>query len=159
GGTLVEERQRTVNTSRKASGFVLVGLLFSCSGALAPAAQTVVEGNNAFACDLYARLKHGPGNLFFSPYSISTCLAMTYAGARGETEKQMRRVLHFDQSQGRLHSDLAALQQEVSQAHKQKGIELNIANALWTQKGHPFLPAFLSIAKGKYEANISQADF
>jgi len=148
-----------VNTSRKASGFVLVGLLFSCSGALAPAAQTVVEGNNAFACDLYARLKHGPGNLFFSPYSISTCLAMTYAGARGETEKQMRRVLHFDQSQGRLHSDLAALQQELSQAHKQKGIELNIANALWTQKGHPFLPAFLSFAKGKYEANISQADF
>jgi len=138
---------------------VLVGLLFSCSGALAPAAQTVVEGNNAFACDLYARLKHGPGNLFFSPYSISTCLAMTYAGARGETEKQMRRVLHFDQSQDRLHSDLAALQQELSQAHKQKGIELNIANALWTQKGHPFLPAFLSIAKGKYEANISQADF
>ena len=138
---------------------MLVGLLFSCSGALAPAAQTVVEGNNAFACDLYARLKHGPGNLFFSPYSISTCLAMTYAGARGETEKQMRRVLHFDQSQDRLHSDLAALQQELSQAHKQKGIELNIANALWTQKGHPFLPAFLSIAKGKYEANISQADF
>src|SRR5213593_4052104 len=94
--------------------------------------KSLVEGNTAFALDLYAQLKTSPGNLFFSPYSISTCLAMTYAGARGDTEKQMRRVLHFDQSQDRLHSDLAALQQELSQAHKQKGIELNIANALWT---------------------------
>ena len=55
----------------------------------------LVAGNTAFALDLYARLKSAEGNLFFSPYSISTCLAMTYAGARGSTATQMARTLHF----------------------------------------------------------------
>src|SRR5947209_1876439 len=59
--------------------------------------STVVEGNNRFALDLYGRLRgEQPGNLFFSPSSLSTALAMTYAGARGETEAQMARVLHFN---------------------------------------------------------------
>src|SRR5436190_22725842 len=72
----------------------------ACSAEIAP----VVEGNTAFALDLYAQLKAITGNLFFSPYSISTCLAMTYAGARGNTEKQMAQVLHFTQTQAQLHS-------------------------------------------------------
>ena len=66
--------------------------------------QSLVEGNTAFALDLYGQLKANPGNLFFSPYSISTALAMTYAGARGETEKQMGQVLHF--GQGPTHSSM-----------------------------------------------------
>ncbi len=53
--------------------------------------------------DLYAKLKKQEGNLFFSPYSISTALAMTYAGARGNTEKQMADVLHFELDRERLH--------------------------------------------------------
>ena len=56
----------------------------------------VVQGNNQFAIDIYARLRQQPGNLFFSPYSLSTALAMTYAGARGETAEQMAKTLHFD---------------------------------------------------------------
>ncbi len=51
--------------------------------------NTVVTGNTAFALDLYGKLRSQEGNLFLSPYSISTALAMTYGGARGETEKQM----------------------------------------------------------------------
>ena len=50
---------------------------------------TLVDGNTAFALDLYQVLKGEDGNLFYSPYSISAALAMTYAGARGDTEQQM----------------------------------------------------------------------
>lgn len=125
-----------------------------------PAAQTqaLVEGNTAFALDLYGQLKNQPGNVFVSPYSISTALAMTYAGARDATERQMSQVLHFGPNQ-RLHPAFAAIQSELSQAGKQQGIELDIANALWAQKGHPFQDAFVQIAQGDYQANINQADF
>src|ERR1043166_3095468 len=73
-------------------------------GALSGQTRSVVEGNTSFALDLFSQLKASPGNLFFSPYSVSTALAMTYAGARGETERQMARVLHFDKEQPQLHS-------------------------------------------------------
>ena len=66
--------------------------------------KTVVQGNNEFAWDMYAQLrKDNTGNIVFSPYSISTALAMTYGGARGETEKEMAKVLHFTLGQERLH--------------------------------------------------------
>jgi serine protease inhibitor len=104
-------------------------------------------------------LKSTPGNLFFSPYSISTCLAMTYAGARGDTEKQMAQVFRFTKDQAELHSSFGALQRDLREAEKQKGIELNIANALWAQSGHPFLAEFLKVAQTEYEANVNQADF
>ena len=49
-------------------------------------AQAVIEGNNRFALDLYDQLaKDEDGNLFISPFSVSTALAMTYAGADGDT--------------------------------------------------------------------------
>src|SRR5690349_15494415 len=71
--------------------------------AAAGAAETkmmkpLVAGNTAFAVDLYGQLKGTEGDLFFSPYSVSTCLAMTHAGARGETERQMAQVLHLGMS-------------------------------------------------------------
>ena len=56
-------------------------------------ARDLVAGNNAFAFDLYRVLREEPGNLFYSPYSISLALAMTYAGARRETERQMSDTL------------------------------------------------------------------
>lgn len=57
--------------------------------------KSVVKGNTGFALDLYSVLKKEQGNLFFSPYSISTALAMTYGGARGTTKKQMEETLHL----------------------------------------------------------------
>ncbi|HWH71408.1 MAG TPA: serpin family protein, partial [Candidatus Sulfotelmatobacter sp.] len=92
-------------------------------------------------------------------YSISTCLAMTYAGARGNTEQQMARGLHLSPDQAQVHAAFGQLQRQLNEAQNQKGITLNVANALWTQKGHPFQPAFLDLAKGEYQANINQADF
>jgi len=121
--------------------------------------QSPVDGNTAFALDLYGRLRNGPGNLFFSPYSISACLAMVYAGARGETERQMAQVLRFSQDQTRVHSSFGELERQLSEIGKQKAVELSIANGLWAQAGHPFLPAFLNVAKVDYQANLSQVDF
>ena len=83
---------------------VLVGFLIWQSGAAtaqeaAPAKAkedqlaALVRGNNAFALDLYKQLGKKEGNLFFSPYSISTALGMTYAGARGNTAKEMAQTL------------------------------------------------------------------
>ena len=63
----------------------------------------LVEGNSVFAFDLYQALKGKEGNLFYSPYSISVALAMTYAGARNETAQQMADTLQFMLAQDRLH--------------------------------------------------------
>ena len=141
-----------------------VGLLLSYGFGLAPGeasgqTQAFVEGNTAFALDLYGRLKSGPPNVFLSPYSICTCLAMTYGGARGDTAKQMAEVLHFSTDAQQVHSSFGDLQRQLNDAGKQQGILLNVANALWAQEGHPFLPAFLNTARGEYQANIGQADF
>jgi serpin B len=143
---------------------LFASLLISFSIGLAASAQaagtkSLVEGNTAFALDLYACLSSAPGNVFFSSYSISTCLAMTYAGARSNTETQMARVLHFSKGDARLHSSFGELQQQLNDAEKQEGIQLDIANALWTQERHPFLPAFLKMARDDYQASVNQADF
>src|SRR5437870_9158912 len=65
--------------------------------------SALATGNNAFAFDLYRAIRAGQGNLFYSPYSLSLALAMTYAGARGNTEQQMARTLHFTLPQSQLH--------------------------------------------------------
>lgn len=121
--------------------------------------KALAEGNNVFALDLYGRLSAAEGNLFFSPYSVSTCLAMTYAGTRGETEKQMAQVLHFPPDQGQVHASFGELQRQLNEIQKKSGVNLNVANGLWAQKTHPFLPAFLEIAQREYEANLRQVDF
>jgi len=143
---------------------ILIGFMISfgrgsSSQAQSNPAQSLAEMNSAFALDLYGHLKSTPGNIFFSPYSISTCLAMTYAGARGATEQQMAQALHFSTNQSQLHSAFAGLQRNLGRLENQKGIELNVANALWAQSGHPFLPDFLNVAKGEYQAAVNQADF
>src|SRR5882672_11230423 len=98
-------RKKIAMLGRLIVPILIVSPIFgSPPSARSAAAQSLVDGNTAFALDLYGQLKASPGNLFFSPYSISTALAMTWAGARGETEKQMARVLHFDKDQRRLHS-------------------------------------------------------
>lgn len=122
--------------------------------------EAVAENNN-FAFDLYGKLKNNDSNsnLFFSPYSISTALAMTYPGARGETEKQMASALHFTLPSLRLHKTFGELQKQLVQEEKSRGYQLLIANALWGQKGEPFLLEFLNLTQSYYGAGISQLDF
>jgi serpin B len=118
----------------------------------------VVEGNNRFAFDLYGRLRHRPGNLFFSPHSLSTTLAMTYAGARGETAQQMAATLHFSLPPADLHPAFAALDRQLNDG-KGRRYKLAVANALWGQEGEPFLPDFLRLLAENYGAGLRRVDF
>lgn len=128
-------------------------------------AVMLVEGNSAFAFDLHQALKDEEGNLFYSPYSISLALAMTYAGARGETEQQMADTLHFLLSKDRLHSAFNSLDIELSkrgqgaQGKDGEGFRLNIVNAIWGQKDYSFLPAFLDVLAENYGAGLRLLDF
>jgi serpin B len=131
-----------------------------------PDQAELVGGNSAFAFDLYHYLKdEKDGNLFYSPYSISLALAMTYAGARGETEQQMADTLHYTLPQDRLHPAFNWLDLELAsrgegaKGKDSKGFQLNIANTLWGQKDYTFLPEFLDTLAVNYGAGMQLVDF
>jgi len=124
----------------------------------------LASDNLAFAMDLYQQLASQPGNLFYSPYSISQALAMVYGGARGQTEQQMAEGMHFSLPQDRLHPAFNALDQELaSRADAVKdegqGFQLNIANATWGQSGFPFLSSYLDLMARNYGAGLQTVDF
>jgi serpin B len=125
----------------------------------------LVEGNSAFAFELYQALKEQGGNLFYSPYSISLALAMTYAGARGETAQQMADTLQFLLEQERLHPAFNWLDAELAtrgegaQGKDGEGFRLNIVNAIWGQNDYEFLPAFLDVLAENYGAGLRILDF
>ena len=121
--------------------------------------QSVVKGNNSFCFDLYRQLMSGQGNLFFSPYSISTALAMTYAGAKGETEKQIAEVLRFTVPQDSLPIYYSTLQSDLNSIEDKGDVQLNIANSLWLQIGDSFLDSFLDLNKKYYDANMYLVNF
>lgn len=128
--------------------------------------EMVVQGNNEFALKLYAGLRAQEGNLFLSPYSISTALAMTYAGARGRTEAQMAEVLHFPTARGeapldpaQFHLAFGAIINDLNQRAEKADFQLSVANALWGQKGYAFLAEFLELVEARYEGKLTEVDF
>ncbi len=131
----------------------------------AAGAPELVEGNTQFALDLYRVLYDGKANLFCSPYSISLALAMTYAGARGQTAQEMASALHFTLPQDQLHPAFNALDQALasrgertSQEEGQR-FQLRVANALWGQKDFPFQAAFLDLLAQNYGAGLRLVDY
>jgi serpin B len=125
----------------------------------------LIEGNSAFAFELYQALKGKEGNLFYSPYSISLALAMTYAGARGDTAQQMADTLHFTLEQETLHPAFNWLDAELAsrgegaQGKDGEGFRLNIVNAIWGQKDYEFLTDFLDVLAQNYGAGLRILDF
>ncbi len=125
----------------------------------APEAIAVARDATAFAFDLYARLRAAQsGNLFFSPQSISTALAMTYAGARGDTAAEMARTLRFSLPQDRLPAAYAALLRALDPGAT-PGYRLSTANRLWAQRGEPFRDEFLAVTRRDYGAEVGLVDF
>lgn len=152
---------RTHPTLNRHALFALFAILLALSTQAAETASTtaLVAGNTSFAFDLYSRLKSTEGNLFFSPFSISTCLAMTYAGANGGTAKEMAQVLHLQNNPVDTAKSFAGLQAQLNDAQKGNGIELSTANGLWAQQQHAFVPAFLATARDQYQAHLKEVDF
>ena len=130
----------------------------------APAASpqdiaAVVDGNNQFALDLYQQLAGASEeNLFLSPYSVSTALAMTYAGARGNTAVEMAETLHFPLPAEEFHPAMGGLIDQINDPARE-GYSLAVANRLWGQVGYPFLPEFLATVEENYGAGLEQMDF
>ena len=125
----------------------------------------LIDGNTAFAFDLYQALKEKDGNLFYSPHSISVALAMTYAGARSDTAEQMADTLEFLLEQERLHPAFNWLDAELAsrgegaQGKDGEGFRLNIVNAIWGQKDYSFLTEFLDVLAENYGAGLRILDF
>jgi serine protease inhibitor len=124
-----------------------------------PEVTSTVNGNTAFALDLYQKLKGQPGNLFFSPYSISASLAMTYAGARGQTQAEMARVLHFDSGQTNVPLAFGELTTRMHQIQRWNKITLLTANSLWCQRDYQFTNTYLDLIHKYYDAEAQPVDF
>ena len=133
-----------------------------------PDVAAVAAGNTEFALKLYDQLNDEKGNLFLSPYSISTALAMTYAGARGETEAEMAKALQFplfpDKEGGplgreRLHAGFSDLKLGLREAQKKGDVQLSIANALWPQKNYAFRPEYLNLIERDYDSVGKPLDY
>jgi serpin B len=125
------------------------------------------KANNQFAFDLYRQLQSGDGNLFFSPYSIVTAMAMTRRGAGGETALQMDRVLHFGTglpagAHLELEKALAPGTVEEGWGDDRKAFathSLQVANALWAQEKLPVVQAFEDALKKDFGAPLGRIDF
>lgn len=138
-------------------GVMIAALALQACASESAEMKPLVEGNTAFALQLYGKLRSTEGNLVLSPYSISSALAMTYAGARGETARQMEQVLHFDETKGQLPALFGRLAAALQAA--QGSNELSIANSLWPQQKYPFLNEFLNLLKEDYSALVRPVDY
>ena len=125
----------------------------------------LVAGNTTFALRLYEQARAQDGNIFLSPHSISIALAMTYAGARAETEQQMAKALEFTLSQDRLHPAFNALDLELARRGREASgddsepFRLNIVNRIWGRIGYSFLEEFLDVLAENYGAGLTLLDF
>ncbi len=121
-------------------------------------AKALAEGNTAFAVDLFKEVaKTEKGNVILSPYSVSSALGMAYAGARGNTADQMRKTLHFDLPDERLHAAFGGTTNWLTKGRKP--YELRIANALWVQQGLGLEPDFVATTNRHYKAGFREIDY
>jgi serpin B len=119
-------------------------------------ASSVAAADNAFAFDLYARLRARPGNFAMSPVSITSALTMCLAGARGETEAQMRKVLHVE---GSVPAAVEAAGKVTANLQRSKKITLSIQNRLFGEKSVRFEPPYVDLLKRSFGAQVESLDF
>jgi len=119
--------------------------------------QEIVNANNQFTFDLYSELnKAENGNIFYSPYSISAALAMTYEGAKIQTADEMKSVFHFPEN-NILRPNFASIYNKINK--KDKDYELKTGNALWVQQDYPFLEDYLTTVEKYYGGKAANLDF
>jgi serpin B len=127
--------------------------------------EQIVAGNTAFSLNLYGQLKDTDGNLFFSPYSISTALALVYAGAKGQTADQLYKTLcipemyRMDIRPDREHAAFGWLLDRLNDPNRSNAYQLSVANALWGQQQFPFAERFINVNQQYYHAGLENVDF
>ncbi|PYL61827.1 MAG: serpin family protein [Verrucomicrobia bacterium] len=151
----------------------IVGALTAAMAQGATNFDLAAKATNELTVELHRQLATGDDNLCISPYSIESALAMTYAGADGETRTEMARVLHLTNDLG-VPASFSALQHsleemsakttELAKQSKKIGgpsepITLHIANRLFAQKGYQFRDAYLSLVKQNFGGAFEPVDF
>ena len=136
--------------------------------------EGLARANLEFGVALYQQLRGDGENIFLSPYSVSTALEMTYAGAAGPTEREMAEVLRLGYKGETLHSTAAALERrllaagelpkqenepQTEQDKPERAVELYVANRLWGQQGYPFKETFVEVLRRYYGSDLVQVDF
>ena len=120
-------------------------------------ARDVIEANNRFAINLYSQYKSEEGNIFFSPFSISTAMAMVYEGAEGKTAKEIKSVFGFPKYDNSRRNQYSNLLSEINK--KDKEYALKTANALWAEQDFQFLDEYLTTVEEYYEGKTTNLDF
>jgi serpin B len=161
GATIASRKPGRRNEAVKTKILLALSLLIVGVAARANTSPVtaIADANNRFCLDLYRQMQGTPGNLAFSPYSISSALAMTYAGARGRTEEEMARVLHLLFGQDSTHAAAAALRKALLASSSAAGCTLSVANRLWGQDGFQYLEPFLKTTRDAYGAELGRLDF
>ena len=121
-------------------------------------AEVLVSANSTFALGLYHKLATKE-NLLFSPYSISTLMAMAYAGARGKTASEMASALRFSTKQENLSPAFADLEDRVNRLQESENVKMILAKSLWPKKDYQFLPEYLALINKNYGGSIIPADY
>ncbi len=140
--------------------FGLASALYALSPLKEFSTEYVASCNAKFAIDLYAKLgAESSGNVFISPYSISTALAMTWAGTRGETFEKMANTLHYPQNSDAVHAGVGALMRDLANAGSGAACRIRIANRLYGGTNEAFLPDFLALVDKNYVGGLERVDF
>lgn len=121
--------------------------------------KSLEEGNMKFAFDLYRQLKNEEGNIFVSPYSISSALAMTYGGAKKDTEKQIAKALNFNLDQKSIHQGFNTIDKLLASVNDKGDVSLTVANSIWPDKNYKFLEEYVNLLKEMYGVTVLPQDF
>ena len=134
---------------------ICLALLPGCSKI--PQITTSPEIDNSFGFDLYQSVKNSKNNVFFSPYSVLSALAMTYEGARGNTALQMQKTLGLSVDIKKVRSNFLSLYTELNK--KDKPYQLSTANALWAQNNYPFVKSYINVISRYYHGKANNLNF
>ncbi len=123
-------------------------------------AENAIDANNLFAFDIYKKIasdKSQDENIFFSPFSISSALAIAYEGAEGKTAEEIKSVLHLPDDNGTLREDYLSIYTGINAGDPE--YELSVANGLWAEKTYKFLDDYISTAEDYYFTETVNLDF
>jgi serpin B len=128
--------------------------------------RQLARDNATFGMSLYSQISKNPGNVFFSPYSISEAFALLYAGTKGETAAELENTLHITLRDSSLHTAYRDMLNEFDEYKALTGgsgdtlkTRIDVANGLWAQNGFPLRDDFVSTVRDYHRSELASLDF